>query len=191
LELRSRGLKHFRLGDIYIYITKVDSSACRDLGIQAASYLGIAALIAVKVHTSHVAAAATFTSRRYVVAPVLTPYPPNLAHNPQMPAAVFRESCIVSLKRDHSTVHYNPDRSTDAQWRQQVKFYHWRQKKKQLHIAECRLHQMGSRDALRLNPAHVPVFTPADWGGKQVNVNGIELQATQADKFCHRIACGQ
>lgn len=186
-----RGLKHFRLGDSYIYITRVDPSVCRDLGISTASYLGIAALTITSVHASHAAAAATFTSKHYVVAPVLTPYPPNLAHDPQMPAAVLRESCIVSLKSDHSAVHSTPDCSTDAEWRQQVKFYHWRQKQRQLHVAECRLHQVGGRDVLQLNPEHAPVFTPDDWGSKQMNVHGIELQAMQADQFYRRIACEQ
>jgi len=108
-----------------------------------------------------------------------------------MPAAVLRESCIVSLKRAKSTVHYTPDPSTDAQWRQQVRFYHLRQKKEQLRAAECRLHQVGGRDVLQLNPSHAPVFTPADWGEAQMNVHGIELQATKADWFCHSIACGR
>jgi hypothetical protein len=183
-----RCLKHFQKGDIYIYVTKVNSSVCQNLSIQTGSYLGIAALEVEKVHISHAAAAATFAPRRYVVAPILTPYPPNLAHDPQMPAAVFRESCIISLKYGSSAVHYTPDCSIDAQWRQQVKFYHYRQKKEQLHAAECRLLQVSGHDVLQLNPSCAPVFTPADWGGKQMNVNGIELQVTQAEKLYYRIA---
>ena len=186
-----RCLKHFQKDDIYIYITKVDPLVCQKLGIQTGSYLGIAALKVNKVHISHAAAAATFTSRRYVVAPVLTSYPPNLAHDPKMPAASLRGNCIVSQKYDSSAVHYTPDCSTDAQWRSQIKFYHNRQKEKQLHVAECSLKQVEGCEALQLYPEYAPVFTPADWGGKQMNVNGIELQATQADKLCHWITRGQ
>ena len=190
-----RCLKNFRRGDTYIYITHVDRRVCHALSIQTENttpcYLGIAALTVVHVHDSHAAASATFLPRPYVVAPAPTSYPPNLAYDPHMPAAVLRESCIVSLKRAKSTVHCTPDRSTDAQWRQQVRFYHIRQKKDQLRAAECRLHQVGGRDVLQLNPAHAPVFTPADWGGAQMNVYGIKLQATKADWFCHSIACGR
>jgi hypothetical protein len=158
-----------------------------------------AALKVVKVHASHAAAAATFTPRRYVVAPVLTPYPPNLAHDPHMPAAVLRKSCIVSLDSDAYCApdcstgahHYTSDDSNDVQWRQQVTFYHSRQENRQLYVAECRLQRAGSREVLQLDPAHAPVFTPADWDGAQMNVNGIELSATKADEFYQRIACGR
>jgi hypothetical protein len=167
----------------------VDDRVCRALDIQMGSYLGIAALKVIKVHASHEKAAETFERRRYVVAPDLTPYPPNLAHDPQMPAAVHRESCIVSLGLK---THYTPDRSTNAQWRLQVKFYHDdRQKQRRLHAAECRLHQVDGRDVLQLKPEHAPVLTPADWGGARMNVNGIELQETQADQLCQRIARGR
>ena len=186
-----RCLKHFRLGNGYIYLTRVDPFVCRDLGISTASYLGVAALTVTTLYESHAEAAATFAARRYVAAPVLTPYPPNLAHDPQMPAAVRRESCIVSRKRGRSVVHYTPDRSTDGQWRQQLTSYLWRQKQRQLRIAECRLRRVDGREVLQLDPAHAPVFTPADWGGAQLNVNGIELQAAQAEEFCRRIAYGR
>lgn len=154
-------------------------------------YLGIAVLTVVQVHGSHEAAAATFLPRPYVVAPAPTLYPPNLAHDPHMPAAVLRESCIVTLKRDRSTIHYTPDRSTDAQWRLQLRVYHARQKEKHLSAAECRLHQVDGRDALQLDPTHAPVFTPADCGGAQMNIYGVELQSTVADWFCRAIAYGR
>jgi hypothetical protein len=186
-----RCLKNFHKGDIYIYITRVDHRVCRALGIPmgntTASYLGIAALTVAKVYESHAVAAATFTSRRYVVAPAPTPYPPNLAHEPHTPAAVLRDSCIVSRDRAHST----PDCSTDVWWRQQLKIYHRRQRERQLRVAECRLQQVGSRDVLQLNPVHAPVLTPADWGSEQMNVNGIWLQATQADSLSRLIASGR
>ena len=42
-----------------------------------------------------------------------------------------------------------------------------------------------------LNPAHVPVLTPADWDDAKMNINGIRLQASQADQLCQRIARGR
>jgi len=69
--------------------------------------------------------------------------------------------------------------------------HHARQKKEHLRVAECRLHQVGGREALQLDPAHAPVFTPIDWGGARMNVYGIELAAAMADWFCHANARGQ
>lgn len=190
-----RCIKNFQQGDTYIYITHVDPRVCRELDIQTenlnATYLGIAALTVIQVYESHAEAAATFTSRHYVVAPVPTPYPPNLAHEPDTRAAVQRESCIVSLRRDHSSIHYTPDCSTDDQWRQQVRFYHMRQKEKHLRVAVCGVQHVNAGEALQLCPERAPVFTPKDWGGAQLNINGIELQAACADQLCQRIANGR
>ena len=190
-----RCIKNFQKGDTYIYITHVDHRVCRELGIPMENtkptYLGIASLTVVKVYESHAEAAKKFTPRRYVVAPALTFYPPNLIHDLHTRVAVLRESCIVSLEHDDRTVHYTPDCSTEAQWWEQVKFYHLRQKQRRLPVAECRLQRVGGCDVLQLNPAHAAVFTPADWGGKQMNINGIELQAAQADPLCQRIARGR
>ncbi len=192
-----RCIKDFH--DFYIYVSRVDDWVCRALGIPTGSYLGIAALKVVEVHESHADAAATFMPRRYVVAPVLTPYPPNLAHDPGAPAAVLRESCIVSLDSDADCMldcstgvhHYTPDASTDDQWEKQFTFYHEREQDRRLLVAECRLVQVSEREALQLNPAHAPVFTPADWGGTRMNVNGIKLSAAKADELFQRIAYGR
>lgn len=186
-----RCIKNFRQGDTYIYITRVDYRVCRELGIQTekttAIYLGIAALIVAWVYESHAEAAATFTSRRYVVAPTPTPYPPNLAHESDTRAAVQRQSCIVSL--DHT--HYTPYHSKDDQWRKQVRIYHWRESKCHLRVAECRVQHVDGREALQLYPEHAPVLTPFDWGGTQMNIGGITLQAKYADRLCQQIASGR
>ena len=174
---------------IYIYITRVDDRVCRALNIEMGSYLGIAALKVIKVHASHEKAAETFERRRYVVAPDSTPYPPNLAYDPQMPAAVLRESCIVSLDRK---THYTPDRSTDAKWRRQVRLYYERQQKRHLRAAECRLHQVDGRDVLQLKPEHAPELTPADWGGKKLIRGSLILQEEKwADHLYQKIANGR
>jgi hypothetical protein len=190
-----RCIKNFRQGDTYIYITRVNYKVSHELGIPTenatATYLGIAALAVTKVYESHAEAASTFTSRRYVVAPTPTPYPPNIANEFDTRAAVWRESCIVSLKRGTRSVHYTPDCSTDDQWRQQVRFYHWRQKEKHLRVAECCLQHVYGREALQLYPERAPVFTSADWGGVRMNVNGITLQEACAAQLCQRIANGR
>jgi hypothetical protein len=190
-----RCIKNFHQGDTYIYITRVNLKVCHELGIPTensmATYLGIAALTVVKVYESHAEAVSTFSSRRYVVAPTPTPYPPNLAHESDTRAAVWRKSCIVSLRRDHSSVHYTPDCSTDDQWRQQVRFYHWREKEKHLRVAECSLQHVDGREALQLYPEHAPIITPSCWGGNQLNINGIELQAECATQLSRRIANGR
>jgi hypothetical protein len=187
--------KYLRQGNTFIFITRVDHRVCRKLKIPTAderhTYLGIAALKIVREHASHEDAAKTFTSRRYIVAPDPTLYPPNLAHDLSTRVAVLRENCIVSLKRGNSAVHYTPDCSTDAQWWEQVKSYYVRQKKNKLPAAECCLVQVGGLEAIQLDPAHAPIFTPADWGGKQMNLPGIELQAAKADQLCQRIARGR
>ena len=187
--------KHLRQGHIFIYITRVDHQVCRELKIPTTdemhTYLGIAALTVASVHKSHAKAAVTFPSKRYVVAPDPTPYPPNLAHDFHMPAAVLRESCIVSLKRGKKTIHCTPDHSNDCEWGEQITSYYVRQKKYQLPAAECCLVRVGCLEAIQLDPAHTPVFTPADWGGEPMNIPGIDLQATKADWFCRQIACGR
>ncbi len=185
-----RCIKNFRQGDTYIYITRVNHKVCQALGIatenMTATYLGIAALTVVKVYESHAEAAATFTPRRYVVAPTPTPYPPNLAHESNTQAVVQRESCIVSLD-----AHFTPDCSTDDQWRKQIKIYHWRERKHHLRVAKCHVRHVDGHEALQLCPERAPVFTPADWGGTQMNINGIALQATYAYQLCQRIANGR
>jgi hypothetical protein len=185
-----RCIKNFRQGDTYIYITRVNHKVCHELGIPTesatATYLGIAALTVVKVYESHAEAAETFTSRSYVVAPTPTPYPPNLAYESNTRAAVQRESCIVSLD-----AHCTPDCSTDGQWRKQIKIYHWRESTRHLRVAECCVQYIDGREALQLDPERAPVFTPANWGGTQMNVNGISLQSTCAAQLCQQIANGR
>ena len=110
-----------------------------------------------------------------------------------------RESCIVSLKillkrsekTIQKTVHYTPDCSTDAQWWEQVKSYHVRQKKNKLPAAECCLVQVDDLEAVQLDPTHAPVFTPINWGEEPMNLPGIDLDAAKADWFCQQIARGR
>jgi hypothetical protein len=186
-----RTLTNFQEHDIFIYLTKVDHSLYSELKIQnkATSYLGIAALTVTRVYESHEKAAEAFKRRRYVVDPASTLYPPNLAHDPAMPAAVGQKSCIVWLDQDTPLT---PDHFDEDMWRKHVKNYHKRQVKEQLCAAECRLLQVGDRYALQRDPLRAPVFTAADWGEKQMYQAGKILKdAKKLAWFCHQIACGR
>lgn len=148
----------------YIYLTTVDDRVCSALSIPIGSYLGIAALKVVKEYPSHAKAAQDFKPRQYLVAPDLMPYPPNLAHDPQMPAAVCPESCIIWPNR-HTPL--TPDHFDEAMWSKHVTDYHQRQADKQLRAATCRFVQVDGREVLQLDHEHAPVLTPADWGEKK------------------------
>jgi hypothetical protein len=178
-------------GDIFIYLTKVDPDLYNDLKIlnKATSYLGIAALTVAKIYESHEKAAETFEPRRYVVDPASTPYPPNLAYDPEMPAAVGPKSCIVWLDK----VPYTPDDFDEDKWRAHSKEYYQRQVDKRLCAAECCLLQVANgRKALQLDPMHAPVFIAADWGKPRMYQAGYILEdAEKVDWFCQQIANGR
>jgi hypothetical protein len=191
-----RCLKNFQREDTFIYVTRIDRRIYGKLGIASANngpfYLGIAALEVTLLHVTHAVAAQTFTPRRFNVAPSLTPYPPNLAHERNSPATVSPQSCIVSILDANRRVrHLTPQNATEEEWRQQVRAYHIRQRDKGLGVAECRVKTWQGLEALCLDPKRSPIFTPADWGGDQMNVQGIRITSGKADEFCARIATGQ
>jgi len=185
-----RGLKSFAPGDLYIYITAIDPKVYAALGLGPLDwrkrYLGVAALRVRRVWESHAEAAATFDPRRYVVDPDCTPYPPNLAHDPRGPAAVARSSCIVHV----GTRPYTPDHSDDRMWRGQYLSYHRdRQRDRKLRVAECVVERVGGREALRLVADEAPILTPADWGGRRMQVMGLpSIDKGTAAQLCARIA---
>src|SRR5262249_32551408 len=92
-----RGRKNFEIGNRFIYRTKIDPRVGREFGHDNRStiYFVVAALRVINVFDSHEQASRSFKPRRYVTAPALTPYPPNLVHAAQPVAAVHRESCIL------------------------------------------------------------------------------------------------
>jgi hypothetical protein len=131
-----------------------------DPTVSGARYFGVAALRVKKVYETHEDAAKAFTSRRYVVSPTPTPYPPNLAHEPYPKGAVARESCIVHDARKRA---YTPLDSDEKVYRWQIHAYHRRQDEKQLRAAVCEVESEDGHEALHLHLASAPVFTRADW----------------------------
>lgn len=193
-----RGIKNFHPGDRFLYVARIDhhvhlelTKLYPDLKIASSDwtphYFGVAALRVIRVWETHATAAAEFEPRQYVVAPDPTPYPPNLAHASRPAGAVARESCIVHT----STRAYTPLESTPAMWRGQIHAYHRRQVEWRLRVAGCAVEYVGGREALQLDPASAPVFTPADWSGLQMTVSGRWIPEEIASPLRERIAEGR
>ncbi len=88
--------KNFEIGEKFIYRTKIDARVAENLHLPPTTrYLAVAAMMVREVVGSHDAASRFFQPRRYVVAPEITPYPPNLVHALAPIAAVDRRACIV------------------------------------------------------------------------------------------------
>lgn len=198
-----RKLKNFSIGDIFIYITRVDPSLFATLGIPAGSgpscYFPVAALQVKHVHSSHLKAARTFSPRRYVSAPLITPYPPNLAHEPTPIAAadagasaVFRtSSCrVVRLggkcgQRVWSTqLPPNGAKNSNAGYRANYQHYHFRQKTSTLRAAECLLLAPAP-----LNPPTFSIFPAQIAGWRPLNIHGRILCAREANTFLKQFFC--
>ncbi|HUZ02525.1 MAG TPA: hypothetical protein VMU89_19430 [Thermomicrobiaceae bacterium] len=181
--------KNFRVGERFIYLTRIDPRVSQALGIylnlKGSSYLGVAALEVVSVWPSHAAAALSFSSRRYVVEPMDTPYPPNLAFDHEPVAAAVAASCIVHDARNRA---YTPSTARDGMWKGEYREYRSRQEKHQLRAAECRLEVEDGREALQLDPCWAPVLTSQDWDGQQMNQNGIWIGEEQPVQIWKRIA---
>jgi hypothetical protein len=193
-----RGLKNFRRGDRMIYVARVDNHVQRalaqiypDLAIDSRDrttrYFGVAALRVIHVWDTHLAAAADFRPRRYVVAPDPTPYPPNLAHTCSKDAAVARESCVVHT----ATGAHTPATSTSDMWGWQINEYHLRQKRWALQAAQCEVEWVAGHEALRIDPASAPVFTRVHWGDLKPNLKGIWIPEAAAASLRESIAQGR
>ena len=188
-----RCLKKFEPGDRYVYVTRLCKDAVRRRGLDTKSgpwYLGVASMVVVERLRSHDEAARQFRSRRYVVAPVKTPYPPGLAHNFEPVAAVSRESCIVHAKiitcgSVARAFALTPTESSAEQWRQHYSEYHRRQVEKKLRAAFCKVDVIKGREALALKFEDSPVMSKQDWENLTPQVmgrvvsNGTGIQLAQ------------
>jgi hypothetical protein len=198
-----RKLKNFSLGDIFIYITRVDPALFSTLGIPAGSgpscYFPVAALQVKHVHSSHLKAARTFTPRRYVSAPLITPYPPNLAHNPTPRAAadagasaVFRTSssravrlggkCGQRVLSIQSQLIWT--KNSNAAYLANYRHYHARQKTSTLRAAECCLLAPAP-----LNPPTASIFPTQIAGWRPLNIHGRILSAGEAKTILKKFFC--
>lgn len=194
-----RCLKNFQKCDRYIYVTRLCPKAMRLRNLSDAPgprYFGVASMIITDVRESHKEASLDFQSRKYVVAPSKTPYPPGLAHDSQPKAAVSRESCIVhtmtaSCGSSHSRqVALTPDQATDEHWHKEYAAYHERQATKQLRAAFCEIETVRAREALATSFEIAPVFSREDWENRQLNVNGHVVREETGDALARRIAEG-
>jgi hypothetical protein len=192
-----RCIKNFKEGDRYIYVTKLSQPAMRSRDLDPSSgprYFGVASMIVAQVYPSHDRASLEFHPRRYVIAPVQTPYPPGLAHNPQPVAAVSSESCIVHAQVSSSKsssprqVALTPDQATPGDYRSEYEAYHERQTTKHLRAARCSIESVEGREALAVNLDTAPVLSSADWEGHQQNVMGIRITEETARALVRRIA---
>jgi hypothetical protein len=184
---RGRGMKNFRAGDRFIYITRIAPGLADRYGFDRSAgphYFAVAALRVKCVWQSHCAAAADFTSRQYVPVPEQTPYPPNLAFADSPVAAAARECSIVY--KGHRA--YTPDDATAEMWQQQYLAYRSRQVKDGLRAAGCRVEEADGRECLQLAPEKAPVLTPQWWGGLQMNVAGRWIPEQSARQIREAIA---
>ena len=165
--------KHFRIGERFLYVTRIDPKVARLLNLQEppekSLYFGVAALRVVDTARSHQEAAHRFFQRQYVPVPALTPYPPNLAHAPTPVATAARECSIVSLEcGDCSEVQRTPDDATDDEYQRHYRDYHVRQNRDDLGAAFCVVERTADgAECLALTPDAAPQFTSADFGGRR------------------------
>lgn len=118
---RGRAMRNFRVGDCFIFITRIDPRVVQRFAsgtVAGPHYFAVAALRVVHVWPSHHIAAADFTARRYVALPERTPYPPNLAFADHPEAAAASACSIVHDVDDRDRAHV-PDDATDRMWRPQ------------------------------------------------------------------------
>lgn len=189
-----RARKNFNVGDVYIYVTRIDKSILKDLGIaniiNSPTYFGVAALRIKKVYNSHEEASLAFTPRRYIVNPNLTPYPPNLAFNScgskaSPEAAVDKDSCIIFDEKRRPRI---PGESSVDQWKAHYNEYYIRQRNRSLRAAECEIVSLDDKEALKLDTHIAPILTNNDWDGMQLNVQGLNLTDDVGSRLVRKIA---
>jgi hypothetical protein len=191
-----RGRKNFTPGDSFIYRTKIDPrvAALLRLNGRLPHYFAVAALRVVKVIESHELASRCFSPRRYVVAPELTSYPPNLVHAEEPVAAVCRESCIVFRTGTSGISAITPGQRrplTPLESVEQDRIntyagYHDRMRRRNLRAALCQVEAVDGREALCLDPAYAPVISSAEFEAE--SGNGRIISAERAAALRHRIA---
>jgi hypothetical protein len=150
-------------------------------------------MIVVEVEGSHERAADRFSLRRYVAAPIETPYPPGLAPNTEPVAAVSRESCIVHAEvgtrgSASKEVALTPSQSTPDQWLKQYSDYRRRQVDKNLRAAFCKFELIDRREALAARFDDAPVMSRVDWENRRQQVRGLLIQDATAKQLAKKIA---
>ena len=187
---RGRAMRNFRVGDCFIYITRIDPRIVQRFAsgtVASPHSFAVAAMRVVHVWPSHQIAATDFTTRRYVSMPVRTPYPPNLAFADHPEAAAASACSMVHDVDDRDRAHV-PDDATDRMWRRQNLAYRARQIQSQLRAAECQIETVRGRQCLQFRPTDAPIVTAAWWSGAQMNVMGQRIPEEIAQRFRTAIA---
>ena len=182
---RGRAMRNLKVGDRFMYITRIAHGVAGQLGLATSKgnlYFAVAALRVVNVWQSHQAASANFQPRRYVALPTETPYPPNLAFEPNPVASAAKECSII---HDENDKWHLPDDATDRMWTRQYLGYRTRSR---LRAAECVIESEDGLDCLQLDVTRAPVITPDWWGGAQMNVTGKRIPEALAAPIRKEIA---
>jgi hypothetical protein len=193
-----RCIKNFKVGDRYVYVTKLCADAARERSLDPKHgtwYLGVAPMIVREVANSHEEAAHLFSPRRYVANPKKTPYPPGLAHEAEPVAAVSRQSCIVHAQfmicgSAAKELALTPSQSTQQQWRRQYSDYNRRSKDRILRAALCTFDSIGGHEAFVTRFEAAPTMSKLDWEGKTPNVKGRIIENKTGAQLAARIAEG-
>lgn len=152
-------------------------------------YFGVAILRVDDIVDSHLLASNKYTTpRQFVHNPSVTPYPPNLAHNPTPVAAADISESVSYV----GSCRYIGSNSTCIDYNHNYHFYHRRQScmyKGGLKVAECVFVQRNAFGGTNpsnprpLNPANAPLLNSSDWGNTKMNIQGIELNKQQASNI--------
>lgn len=187
--------KNFEIGQKFIYRTKIDDRVAEDLRLPLRTrYLAVASMVVKEVAESHDKASRLFAPRRYVVAPGITPYPPNLVQSLAPIAAVDRRACIVFKARDPGSSAIAPSerkpltpvRSTEQDRQSTYAGYHDRMQQRKLRAALCRIEVVDRREALVLDPARAVALMADDYGVE--SGNGLLVPEELAAHLRNRIA---
>lgn len=189
-----RARRNFNIGDIYIYVTRIDRRIFSNLSLEssdsAPKYYGVAALKIKKVYNSHDEASRSFSSRQYVANPKITPYPPNLAFkscgSKTMPEAATEKDCCIIF--DNNRRARIPGESSIDEWKSHYNEYYLRQRNRSLRAAECEVLKVNDREALKLEIHKAPLLTADNWGGVQLNVQGVNLTDSAGRSLVNLIA---
>jgi hypothetical protein len=191
-----RERKNFTAGASFMYRTKIDPRVAELLGLNKRQtlYFAVAALGVVNVVESHELASRCFSPRRYVVAPKVTPYPPNLVHAEEPVAAACRESCIVfrTGTSDISAItpgQRRPLTPLDSLEQDRINTYagyQERMRRRNLRVALCRVEAVDGHEALCLDLGCAPIISSAEY---EVECgNGRIISAERAAALRCRIA---
>ncbi|KRE70885.1 hypothetical protein [Paenibacillus sp. Soil750] len=191
-----RGLKNFSVGDLFIYVTKIDPKVILDLKISSNGtpmYFGVAVLRFTKLYASHLEASRHYEPKQYVAEPEITDYPPNLSFTIEPIVANSINCCITGVsenRENKKTIHrkFVPNEVNVHQWERHYRDYYCRNRDRKLKAGECRVEYISNKECLVLDHSKAPIFTTKDWYGTKPNQKGIQISEANAIEIAKRIA---